>query len=102
MNNGINFVDIDGRTYLPTDYQCDRIPNKGDVLCFELIIGNTTTRHHCVVLYVCDHRTGWGSTTIGDMEIKRSSVFVVTRKIDPELGDKTWKSIWKSINDELI
>jgi len=29
--NVITFVDIDGSD-LPTDYECDRIPNKGEVI----------------------------------------------------------------------
>lgn len=91
--NGIKFVDIDKQINLPTDYDTDRIPNKGDVMCFELIEGNNNTTHHCVVLYVYDKRTGWGVDNFDDMEIQKTSIFVVTKKINPELGDKTWESI---------
>ena len=94
--NGITFVDIEGQIDLPTDYETDRIPNKGDVMCFNSIIGNESTYHHCVVLYVYDKRTIL-SQPIEDGEIFQTSIFVVTRKIEPELGEKTWKSIWKLI-----
>jgi hypothetical protein len=94
--SGIKFVDIEGQIDLPTDYETDRIPNKGDVMCFNSIIGNESTYHHCVVLYVYDKRTIL-SKPIEDGEIFQTSIFVVTRKIEPELGEKTWKSIWKLI-----
>ena len=94
--NGITFVDIEGQIDLPTDYETDRIPNKGDVMCFDSIIGNEHTYHHCVVLYVYDKRTIL-SQPIEDGEIFQTSIFAVTRKIEPELGEKTWKSIWKLI-----
>jgi len=94
--SGIKFVDIEGQIDLPTDYETDRIPNKGDVMCFNSIIGNESTYHHCVVLYVYDKRTIL-SQPIEDGEIFQTSIFVVTRKIEPELGEKTWKSIWKLI-----
>ena len=94
--SGIKFVDIEGQIDLPTDYETDRIPNKGDVMCFNSIIGNESTYHHCVVLYVYDKRTIL-SETIEDGKIFQTSIYVVTRKIEPELGEKTWKSIWKLI-----
>ncbi len=93
--NGITFVDIDGAN-LPTDFETDRIPNKGDVMCFRSIIGNDSTYHHCEVLYVYDQRTIL-SEKIEDGEIFETSIYVVTRKIEPELGDKTWKSILEKI-----
>ena len=94
--NGITFVDIEGQINLPIDYETDRIPNKGDVMCFNSIIGNESTYHHCVVLYVYDKRTIL-SGPIEDGEIFQTSIFVVTRKIEPELGEKTWKSILENI-----
>lgn len=94
--NGITFVDIEGQINLPTDYETDRIPNKGDVMCFNSIIGNESTYHHCVVLYVYDKRTIL-SGPIEDGEIFSTSIYVVTRKIEPELGEETWKSVWKLI-----
>ena len=94
--NGIKFVDIDSQINLPTDFETDRIPNKGDVMCFNSIIGNESTYHHCVVLYVYDKRTIL-SGPIEDGEIFSTSIFVVTRKIEPELGEETWKSVWKLI-----
>jgi hypothetical protein len=94
--NGIKFVDIDSQINLPTDFETDRIPNKGDVMCFNSIIGNESTYHHCVVLYVYDKRTIL-SGPIEDGEIFQTSIFVVTRKIEPELGEKTWKSILENI-----
>lgn len=96
--NGITFVDIDGAD-LPTDFETDRIPNKGDVMCFNSIIGNDTTYHHCVVLYVYDKRAGL-SKPIDEMEIFQTSIYVVTKKIDPELGNKTWESIYDIISKE--
>jgi len=94
--NGITFVDIEGQINLPIDYETDRIPNKGDVMCFNSIIGNKSTYHHCVVLYVYDKRTIL-SGPIEDGEIFSTSIYVVTRKIEPELGEKTWKSILENI-----
>lgn len=94
--NGVKFVDIEGQINLPTDFETDRIPNKGDVMCFNSIIGNESTYHHCVVLYVYDKRTIL-SGPIEDGEIFQTSIFVVTRKIEPELGEKTWKSILENI-----
>ncbi len=94
--SGIKFVDIDKQIYLPTDYETDRIPNKGDVMCFKSIIGNESTYHHCVVLYVYDQRTIL-SKPIEEGEIFETSIYVVTRKIEPELGEKTWKSILENI-----
>jgi hypothetical protein len=67
--NGITFVDIDKQIDLPTDFETDRIPNKGDVMCFNSIKG----------------------------EIFETSIYVVTKKIEPELGEKTWKSILENI-----
>lgn len=95
--NGITFVDIDQEINLPTDYETDRIPNKGDVMCFKSIIGNDTTYHHCVVLYVYDQRTIL-SQPIEDGEIFSTSIYVVTKKIEPELGEQTWKSVLNNIN----
>ena len=95
--SGIKYVDIAGEIDLPTDYETDRIPNKGDVMCFRSIIGNISTYHHCVVLYVYDKRVGLNKS-ISDMEIQTTSIFVVTKKIDPELGNNTWTSINKIIN----
>ena len=94
--NGIIFVDIDKEIDLPTDFETDRIPNKGDVMCFKSIIGNDSTYYHCVVLYVYDKRTIL-STPIEEGEIFQTSIFVVTKKIEPELGEKTWKSILENI-----
>lgn len=90
--NGIKFVDIDDAIILPTDFETDRIPNKGDVMCFKSVIGNDSTYHHCVVLYIYDMRTIL-SKPIGEEKIFNTSIYVVTRKIEPQLGDKTWKSI---------
>jgi hypothetical protein len=94
--NGITFVDIEGQINLPIDYETDRIPNKGDVMCFNSIIGNSHTYHHCVVLYVYDQRTIL-SGPIEEGEIFSTSIYVVTKKIEPELGEKTWKSILENI-----
>lgn len=93
--NGITFVDIDGAT-LPTDFETDRIPNKGDVMCFKSIIDNDSTYHHCVVLYIYDMRTIL-SKPIDEGEVFHTSIYVVTKKIEPELGSKTWKSILEKI-----
>lgn len=91
--NGIKFVDIDKKIDLPTDFNTDRIPNKGDVMCFKSIIGNDSTYYHCIVLYVYDQRTIL-SMPIEDGEIFSTGIYVVTRKIYPkELGEQTWKSI---------
>jgi hypothetical protein len=95
--NGIKFVDIDRQISLPTDFETDRIPNKGDVMCFNSIIGNDTTYYHCVVLYVYDQRTIL-SKPIEDGEVFSTSIYVVTKKIEPELGDKTWTSVLERIN----
>lgn len=92
LYNGITFVDIDDAITLPTDFETDRIPNKGDVMCFKSIIGNDSTYHHCVVLYIYDMRTIL-SKSIDEGEIFSTSIYVVTRKIEPQLGNKTWKSI---------
>lgn len=94
--NGITFVDIERQVDLPTDFETDRIPNKGDVMCFKSIIGNESTYYHCVVLYVYDQRTIL-SKPIEEGEIFETSIYVVTRKIEPELGEKTWKSILENI-----
>lgn len=91
--NGITFVDIDKQMNLPTDFDCDRIPNKGDVMCFKSIIENSVTYYHCLVLYIYDQRTIL-SKPIDEGEIFSTSIYVVTRRIDPsELGEQTWKSI---------
>lgn len=94
--NGIKFVDIDRQIDLPTDFETDRIPNKGDVICFNSIIGNESTYYHCIVLYVYDQKTIL-SKSIEDGEIFQTSIYVVTKKIEPELGEKTWKSILENI-----
>jgi hypothetical protein len=93
--NGIKFVDIDRNIDLPTDFETDRIPNKGDVMCFATTIGNDTNYHHCIVLYVYDKRTIL--PRISDGEIFNTSIYVVTKKIEPELGEKTWISISEQI-----
>jgi hypothetical protein len=102
--SGIKFVDIDGQVDLPTDFETDRIPNKGDVMCFDSIIGNEHTYHHCIVLYVYDRRIilsplmeVLSETETAYGEIFSTSIFVVTKKIEPELGEKTWKSILEHI-----
>lgn len=101
--NGIKFVDIDNVVRLPTDYESDRIPNKGDILCFQIINGNQSDIHHCEVLYIYDNRTGLGVKKFEDMEIISISIFVITKRIVPELGERTWKSIYNltsNNNDE--
>ena len=90
--NGITFVDVDDMTTLPTDFECDRIPNKGDIMCFKSIIDNDTTYYHCEVLYIYDSRTGL-NLPIEEMEILNTSIFVVTQKINPRPGNGIWKSI---------
>jgi len=94
--SGIKFVDIDGQIDLPTDYETDRIPSKGDVMCFRSIVGDEST-YHCVVLYVYDQRTIL-SKSIEDGEIFSTSIYVVTKRIFPELGEKTWKSVLECLN----
>jgi len=54
------------------------------------------TYYHCVVLYVYDQRTIL-SKPIEEGEIFETSIYVVTSKIEPELGEKTWKSILENI-----
>ena len=93
--NGITFVDIDGST-LPTDFECDRIPNKGDVMCFKTIDGNKSDYYHCVVLYIYDQRTILHSSI--EEEIFGTSIYVVTKRIYPELGEETWRSVLIKIN----
>ena len=97
--NGITFVDVDDMTTLPTDFECDRIPNKGDIMCFKSIIDNDTSYYHCEVLYIFDTRQGLGEP-IETMKIHNTSIYVVTQKIDPELGEETWRSINKIINSK--
>lgn len=92
--NGITFVDIDDQIDLPTDFETDRIPNKGDIMCFT---NNENVYYHCEVLYIYDQRSGYNKS-IDDMEISNVSIYVITKKIDPELGNKTWKSINDIIN----
>ncbi len=96
--NGIKFVDIAEEVDLPTDFDTDRIPNKGDIMSFRCLNGNDSTYHHCEVLYVYDEREGWEAPTIGNMQIKTVSIYVITRKINPKLGDATWKSIQEIIS----
>lgn len=98
--NGINYVDIDGNISLPSDFETDRIPNKGDVLCFRSVIGNDYTYHHCIVLYIYQANEGWGKP-INEMEIMTKCIYVVTKKIEPELGEKTWTSISEILNKSL-
>lgn len=95
FHNGITFVDIDGST-LPTDFETDRIPSKGDVMCFKTIDGNKSDYYHCVVLYIYDQRTIL-SNSLED-EIFGTAIYVVTKRINPELGEKTWTSILEKIN----
>lgn len=94
--NGITFVDIDGSS-LPADFECDRIPNKGDVMVFKTIDGNKSNYYHCVVLYIYDERTILSSSLEG--EIFGTSIYVVTKRIYPELGEKTWISVLNKVNE---
>lgn len=96
--NGISYVDIDGNIYMPTDFDTDRIPNKGDVMCFKHIIGNESTYYHWEVLYVYDQRTFLTKPNIEDCEHFGISIYVVMRRIHPELGEKTWKSVLEQIS----
>jgi hypothetical protein len=94
--NGVTFVDIDGST-LPTDFDCDRIPNKGDVMSFKTIVGNKIEYYHCVVLYIYDQRTLLSDSLEG--EVFGTSIYVITKRIYPELGEKTWISTLQKINE---
>ncbi len=94
--NGISFVDIDG-SKLPTDFECDRIPSKGDIMCFKTIDGNEIDYYHCVVLYIYDQRTILSNSM--EEEIFGTSIYVVTKRIHPELGEKTWTSVLEKINE---
>jgi hypothetical protein len=97
--SGIKYVDIDDEIYLPTDYEIDRIPNKGDVMCFNHIIGNDSKYYHWEVLYVYDKRTFLTKPNIEDCEHFGISIFVVMKRIYPEkLGNDAWKSILKEIS----
>ena len=88
LYNGIKFIDID-RT---TDFGTDRIPNKGNVMCFESIIGNNTTYYHYVVLYVMDYRSSYGKS-FEKGQIDSTSIYIILKRIYPELADKTFQSI---------
>lgn len=98
--NGIKFIDIDDEVNLPTDFEIDRIPNKGDVVRFDIYINGKAVYHHCVVLYVIDNRSSIRhfAKSLEDMEIDSCSIYVVTKTIKPELGEKTWKSIYGNLN----
>ena len=98
--NGLKYVDIDDKIDLPTDFETGRIPNKGDILCFQSIVESTTTQHHCIVLFVYQTITGFGEP-IEIMDISSNSIYVITKKINPELGEETWQSINKIINDKI-
>ncbi len=97
--NGISYVDIDKEVDLPTDFDTDRIPNKGDVMCFKHIIGNNIAYYHWEVLYVYDERTLLTKPNIEDCEHFGISIYVVMKRIHPEkLGNDMWKSILKEIS----
>ncbi len=96
--NGISFVDIDGEIDLPPDFETDRIPNKGDVMCFRHYIGNDSTFYYWEVLYVYDVRTCLTRHKIEDCEHFSISIYIIMKRIHPELGDKPWKSINEIIN----
>lgn len=96
--NGINYVDVDGEINLPTDFETDRIPNKGDVMCFKHIIGNDSKYYHWEVLYIYDERTLLTEPVMENCEHFSISIYVVMRRIIPvKLGNDTWKSILKEI-----
>ncbi len=94
--NGVKFIDIDDGVDLPTDFEIERIPNKGDIISFNISHDNKTIYHHCVVLYIVDNRSSimHSAKSFEDMEIDSCSIYVVTKTIKPELGEKTWKSIY--------
>lgn len=106
----VEFIDIDHKTILPTDYDSERVPNKGDVIHFSTYVDNISTNYYCVVLYVCDERRGYkrkdmpvSKNPISFIDIISREITVITREINPTLGrfDETkWTSIEKLINRE--
>lgn len=98
--NGITYVDIDQEIELPPDFETDRIPNKGDIMCFNHLIGNESINYHWEVLYIYDKRTCLTNPRLADCEHFSLSIFVVMKRIQPELGQKTWQSIYQLINPE--
>src|SRR5437879_369659 len=96
--NGITFIDVDNELDLPTDYETDRIPNKGDVMYFKHIIGNNINDYHWEVLYIYDQRTLLSNPVLEECKHFGISIYVVMKRIHPELGDNTWRSVNAIIN----
>ena len=96
--NGVTFTDIDkGAEWSFRDYNCDRIPIKGDVMHFRHFVGNDSTLYYGEVLFVIDYRQMWGQPKMQDCEIKTYSITVVMKEIKGEWGDKTYGTISRAL-----
>ena len=95
--SGIKYIDIDSLLYMPTDYETNIIPSKGDIICFSHMIGNDSTYYHWEVLYIYNNFTSYGEKNIEDSDIKQVSVSVIMKKIEPILGEETYRSIYELI-----
>lgn len=99
--NGITFTDIEkGSEWSFPDYNCDRIPQKGDVMHFRHFVGNDGTWYYGEVLFVIDYRQMWGNPKMQDCEIKTYSITVVMKEIKGEWGNKTYETISRALGNE--
>ncbi len=102
ISSGTTFIDIDkrGKDWSFPDYECDRVPRKGDVMQFNHIVGNDTARYFGEVLFVIDERTMWGEPRMQDCDVKTNSITVVMREITGKFGNATYDTILNAINHE--
>ena len=107
LYNGITYIDIDDSIQLPPDFEIGRIPQKGDIMCFKHLNGNDSIYYHWEVLYIYDQRTFLydqrsylTEKELCDFDHFNVSIYVVMKKINPELGNETWKSIYSIIKSK--
>jgi len=99
--NGVTFIDIDkrGQDDWPFyDYECIRIPHKGDVINFRHIVGNDTNYYFGEVLLVIDERQLWGEDRMQDCDVKGHSITVLMREITGPLGEETYNTLLNGVS----
>ncbi len=99
--NGITFIDIDKRDrddWPFYDYECTRIPHKGEVINFRHIVGNDTNYYFGEVLLVIDERQLWGEDKMQDCEVKTQSITVLMREITGPLGNETYNTLLNGVS----
>ena len=98
--NGITFIDINksmnNEDWSFPDYECDRIPVKGEVMSFNHSESNTM--YYGEVLLVIDSRQMLGADKMQDSEVISHSITVLLKEITGKWGEETYYTLLSHFN----